>query len=71
MSFKKRCQSMNPQVPFFRFNPSFNRYIKPNETDRKLLVDMLLSTKSYIMNRESFNELFSIVKIFDELKSIS
>lgn len=58
---------MSPEVPFFRFNPSFDKYIKPNETDRKLLVDMILTTKSYMMDDNSFGDLFSIVKVFDEL----
>ena len=58
---------MTPEIPFFRFNPPFTNEIKPNETDKLLLVDMLIKTKQYLVSQDVLNDLYLINKMFQEL----
>ena len=66
--FRNWCHSMQPPIPFVRFNPPFDEEIKPNETDTMLLVDMLLKTKQYMIHQDTLNDLYNVVKIFEELQ---
>ena len=59
---------MQPPIPFIRFNPPFEEEIKPNETNAMLLVDMLIRTKQYMIDQDTPNHLFNVVKIFEELQ---